>query len=41
MPHDSDMELLVPLLLLVLIGALAQAGADSRDLDSRRHPADW
>jgi hypothetical protein len=35
------MELLVPLLLIILIGVLAQAGADSRDLDPGRNRPSW
>ena len=35
------MELLIASLLLAIFGALAQAGVDSRDADTRTLPPSW
>ncbi len=35
------MELLIALLLVAITGALAQAGADSRDADPRSTQTSW
>jgi hypothetical protein len=40
--HDTAMELLIALLLVALIGVLAQAaGNDSRDADTRFNQPAW
>ena len=40
--QDMDMELLIALLLVAILGILAQAvGTDSRDADSRSNQPAW
>ena len=40
--HDAGMELLIAVLLLAILGVLAQAaGTDTRDADTRFHQPSW